>query len=134
METNTIIEVVEADCDEMNHLNHVVAVRYLEDAREDWYGACGLYDGQPEGVFEQGAVVVNINYNYASECFLGEKVSCLSRAVSMGSKSFTLYHEIVKPDGSVAINGQSTSVIMDMSARAIVPVPECMARHLPKRK
>jgi acyl-CoA thioesterase FadM len=134
VETNTLIDVVDADCDELNHLNHVVAVRYLEDAREDWYRACGLYDGMPEGVYEQSAVVVNINYNYASECFLGEQVSCLSRAVVMGSKSFTLYHEIKKPDGTVAIHGECTSVIMGISARGIIPVPDCMAQHLPKRK
>lgn len=135
MDTNTIIEVVAADCDSLEHLNHVTAVRYLEDAREDWYSACGLYEGMPPGVYEKSAVVVNINYNYAGECFLGEKVSCLTRGVSMGSKSFTLYHEIIKPDGSVAIQGECTSVIMDINAeRGIIPVPECMARHLPKRK
>lgn len=133
METNTIIEVTEDDCDDLGHLNHVTAVRYLETAREDWYRACGLYEGLPEGVYTKSGVVVNINYNYADECFLGEKVSCLTRPVSMGTKSFTLYHEIVKPNGNVAIHGENTSVIMDIEARAIVPVPECMARHLPKR-
>jgi acyl-CoA thioester hydrolase/thioesterase-3 len=132
MQTESIILVTQAHCDELGHLNHVEAVRYLETAREDWYRACGLYEGA-EGLLLFAAVVVNINYNYRLECFLGERLSAMTRPVSMGTKSFTLAHEIVKPDGGIAISGEATSCIMDMKARAIIPVPACMARHLPKR-
>lgn len=133
METTTIIEVTEAHCDELGHLNHVEAVRYLEDAREDWYAACGLYVGDPPGAFRMAAVVVNLNYNYRLECFLGERLRVISRPMHMGTKSFTLAHEIIKPDGEVAIDGLNTSVIMDTAVHEIVPVPECMAQHLPKK-
>ena len=50
-----------------------------------------------------------------------------------GTKSFTLAHEIIKPDGRIAIDGRCTSVIMDLAGRTIVPVPECLSAHLPKR-
>ena len=124
------ITVEEAHCDELGHLNHVEAVRYLERARGRWYWDRGLYEGDGERF---GTVVVNIDYDYRTECFLGEALEITTRPVSMGTKSFILAHEIVKPDGQVAVRGRCTSVIMDLAGRAIVPVPECLAAHLPKR-
>ena len=51
----------------------------------------------------------------------------------MGTRSFTLEHAIIRPDGRIAIDGQCTSVIMDLAERSIIPVPECLAVHFPKR-
>lgn len=133
METTTVIEIAHELTDELNHLNHVEAVRLLESAREDWYTACGLYIDKPEDEWPLSAVVVNVNYNYRMECFLGESVKVMTRPGSMGTKSFTLEHEIIKPDGQVAIDGNATSVIMDTTERVIIPVPACMAKHLPRR-
>ena len=44
MEGVITITVTEADCDELGHLNHVEAVRYLERARGQWYRECGFFD------------------------------------------------------------------------------------------
>ena len=126
-----MITVTQAHCDELGHLNHVEAVRYLERARGEWYRDCGLYDS--EGGSSLGTVVVNIHYNYRVECFDGERLRVTTRPVSMGTRSFTLAHEIIKPDGRVAIDGECTSVIMDLGERSIIPVPECLATHLPTR-
>ena len=133
MEDAAFITVTQADCDELGHLNHVEAVRYLERARTRWYRACGLYGGDGEGGQSLGTVVVNIDYNYRAECFVGEKLRVTTRPVSMGTRSFVLAHEIIKPDGRVAIDGQCTSVIMDLVGRSIIAVPECLAMHLAKR-
>ncbi len=130
MQTETIIEVTEKHTDNLGHLNHVTAVRYLEKARNDWYNRCRLFDPQRGHL---GTVVVNINYDYRRECFLGEQLRVMTRGVSMGTKSFVLGHEIVKPDGEIAIEGRATSVVMDMSARRIIPVPACVAEHLVPR-
>ena len=132
METETIIEVVAKDCDNLGHLNHVEAVRYLERARDDWYTQCGLY-GPGGRMTDLAPVVVNVRYDYRGECFLEERLVVVTRPLSMGRTSFTLVHEVRKPDGSVAIDGDATSVIMDLVQRVIVPVPDCLARHLPPR-
>ena len=124
------ITVTEAHCDELGHLNHVEAVRYLERARGRWYRECGLCADSEHSL---GTVVVNIDYNYRVECFVGERLKVTTRPVSMGTRSFTLEHAIIKPDGRTAIDGQCTSVIMDLTERSIVPVPECLAVYLPRR-
>lgn len=62
MDTRAIIEVTAEHCDELGHLSHVEAVRYLETVREQWYVDAGLYL-EPR---ENGAlvpVVVNIDVN-----------------------------------------------------------------------
>ena len=131
MEGAVTITVTQDHCDELGHLNHVEAVRYLERARGRWYRECGLFDTVSE--HSLGTVVVNIDYNYRAECFVGERLKVTTRPVSMGTRSFTLEHAIIKPDGRTAIDGRCTSVIMDLSERSIIPVPECLAVHLPKR-
>ena len=124
------ITVTEAHCDELGHLNHVEAVRYLERARGRWYRECGLYADSEHLL---GTVVVNIDYNYRVECFVGERLKVTTRPVSMGTRSFILEHAIIKRDGRTAIDGRCTSVIMDLAERTIIPVPECLAVHLPRR-
>ena len=131
MEGAITITVTQDHCDELGHLNHVEAVRYLERARGRWYRECGLFDTVSE--HSLGTVVVNIDYNYRAECFVGERLKVTTRPVSMGTRSFTLEHAIIKPDGRTAIDGRCTSVIMDLAERSIVPVPQCLAVHLPRR-
>lgn len=130
METETIIEVTDEHTDNLGHLNHVAAVRFLELSRGDWYSACRLFSGE---FGRLGTVVVNINYDYRRECFKGERLRVLCRGESMGTKSMVLAHEIVKPDGQVAVAGRATSVVMDLDVRGIIPIPECVARHLAPR-
>ena len=79
-------------------------------------------------------MVVNINYNYRRECFLGERLRVMTRGQRLGRKSFTLGHEIIKPDGAIALQGAATSVIMDLDSRVIVTVPECVASQVPARE
>ena len=72
MRTETTIVVAQQHTDELGHLNHVAAVRMLEQARDEWYRVCGLYS---DAAAPYGTVVVNINYDYRHECFVGQKAS-----------------------------------------------------------
>ena len=129
MDTETIIEVTAEHCDELGHLSHVEAVRYLEEAREAWYVDAGLYlEPREDGTLVP--VVVNIDVNYRLECFLGDRLRVVTRPVSMRSKSFVIGQEIRKADDRVAIDGAATSVIFNLQLREAVAVPECLARYL----
>jgi thioesterase-3 len=135
MDFVSTVTVEQAQVDELGHLNHVAAVDILQYARDDWYQAAGLWAGRAWSVDEiLGTLVLNININYRLECFLDEVLKVTTRAVSRGSKSFILAHEIVKADGRVAIDGRVTSLIMDMEKHETLPVPESLARYLPARQ
>ena len=69
MHTEMTFVVQDDHTDELGHLNHVAAVRMLEQARDDWYHACGLYRDDPN---RYGTIIVNVNYDYHKECFIGE--------------------------------------------------------------
>ena len=118
--------------DELGHLNHVAAVKLFELARDQWYEKAGLWGGRPWSEEEiLGTIVVNINVNYRQECFEGEKVRVKTLPLRMGTKSYTLAQELLKPDGSVAVDGHATSVVMDMDRHEVIAVPTAMAQHFP---
>ena len=132
MSFETIIEVDNRHIDHLNHLNHVETVRFIEQGRSDWLQMCGLdalgvetINGPPR----YASVVVNINYNYRLECSLGERLRITTKPEHIGNKSYRLRHQIIKPDGSIAFDGQVISVVMDLTTRDIVPVPDCIAKH-----
>jgi thioesterase-3 len=124
------VTVQEQHTDELGHLNHVQAVKLMEDARGDWYARCGQPVFDPAGY---GTVVVNIDYNYRGECFLGEKLTILTVPVKLGRTSFVLSHQILKADRSNPFDGLATCLIMDMKTRQAIPVPDWIAEHFPTR-
>ena len=131
-ETRFIIDSTHTD--ELGHLNHVWAIKLLEYARDDWYQKAGLWGGRPWSSDKSlGTIVVNINVNYLAECYLDEEVVVKTFPVEMGTKSYTLGQKLFKPDNSVAVTGQSTSVVMNMKEHTVIPVPDVMARYLPSR-
>ena len=126
MKVESPVTVQERHTDELGHLNHVQTVKFMEDAREDWYAQCGQPVFDPVGY---GTVVVNINYNYRGECFLGEKLTIVTGPVKLGRTSFVLSHAILKADGSIPFDGLATCLIMDMKTRQAIPVPDWIAKH-----
>ena len=85
------------------------------------------------GAENLATLVLNLNVNYRDECFLGEDLEIITRPREHGSKSFTLAQPIIKPDGTIAIEGSVTSLVMNMEQHRRLPVPECLARYLPAR-
>lgn len=135
MEFVSQVTVESAQVDELGHLNHVAAVDILQYARDDWYQAVGLWQGRPFSAAENlGTLVLNLNVNYRLECFLDEPLRVVTRPLHRGNKSYTLAQEIRKADGSIAIDAEVTSLVMDMAAHRTVAVPQCMAQYLPPRE
>ena len=134
MQIVSTTRVQQKHVDELGHLNHVAAVDILQYARDDWYREAGLWEGRPWSADENlGTLVLNININYRAECFLDEELKVVTRPLHRGNKSYALAQEIIKPDGTVAIDGVVTSLIMDMAQHQTLPVPDCMARCFPAR-
>ena len=132
MSFETVIEVDNHHIDHLNHLNHVETVRFIEQGRSDWLHMCGLDELGVETIDDPsryGSVVVNINYNYRLECSLGDILRITTHPEHIGNKSYRLKHEIIKPDGLNAFDGQVISVVMDLTTRNIIQVPDCIAQH-----
>lgn len=129
------VKVTASQVDDLGHLNHVFALQILEYARDDWYAEADLWQGRRwSGSENLATLVLNVTFDYRQECFLDEALEVITRPLERGTKSFTLGQQIIKADGSVAIEGTATSLVMDMEQHRSLPVPECLARYLALRK
>lgn len=129
MQAELAIEILAEHTDDLGHLNNVQALEFLQRGRMDLYARCGLRTEQ--GVGRYGTVVVNLNVDFRQECFRGDRVRIVSRLVSFGTKSFRTAQQIVREDGAVAVEALVTSVVLDMSRRVTVQIPESFADLFP---
>lgn len=135
MEVRHQVQVSSAQVDELGHLNHSYAVQILEYARDEWYATAGLWEGRRwSGEENLQTIVLNINVNYRQECFLDELLTAVITPLDGGTKSFRLSQEVLKPDGSVAIDAVVTSIVMSMDAHETVRIPDSIRHHLPRRQ
>lgn len=120
------LRVRDDEIDELGHVNNARFLEYLERARMDWYNCCdpALNSGTGKRL---GTVVVNIDINYRRECFSGDRLSVATRPLTRGRKSYVLYQEIRNGDGDCVCDARVTSVVMDMSTRTTVALPESLA-------
>jgi len=122
------LEVQESEIDELGHVNNARFLEYFERGRMDWYNRC-----EPELNKRLdrhlGTVVVNIDINYRRECFVGNRLSVLTRANSRAAKSYVLSQEIFAQDGECVSDARVTSVVMDMNTRKVVELPRTLARQ-----
>ncbi len=131
MMTETRYTIEQSYTDELGHLNHVWAIKLLELARDEWYRDAGLWEGRPWSDDETlGTIVVNINVNYRLECFLDEAIVVRTFPLNKGSKSYSIGQELIKANGDIAIDGESTNVIMDRVSHELVLVPESIGQYL----
>ena len=129
------VRVLPAQVDELGHLNHSYAVQILEYARDEWYAAAGLWAGRRwSGEENLQTLVLNVNVNYRQECFLDEALTVIIAPLDGGSKSFRLTQEIVKEDGSVAIDAVVTSIVMRMDTHQTIEIPAAIRPLLPARE
>jgi len=134
MEIRHPVRVSSAQVDELGHLNHSYAVQILEYARDEWYAAAGLWQGRRwSGEENLQTIVLNINVNYRQECFLDEPLTVVIAGLDGGNKSFRLSQEVLKEDGSVALDAVVTSIVMRMDTHETIEIPPVLRPFLPPR-
>jgi YbgC/YbaW family acyl-CoA thioester hydrolase len=111
------------------HVNNAKIVEYLEWGREEWYDRNGL---EYDKLKAMGAttVTVNVNVNYRRECRQGEVLTIVTRPGRLGRTSFAFDQEILKADGTVAVDAVVTLVTIDPDTRRPRVVPEGLAGAL----
>jgi acyl-CoA thioester hydrolase len=100
------------DMDMLGHLNQAVYHELLEEGR----GALFLsLDGAASFPF----VLVRVELDYRNEVRKDHgSVDVVTRVERVGSKSVTLSHDVVLPDGAIAASGRSVLVAWDPHARS----------------
>ena len=105
------------DCDAMGHVNNAVYSTYLEQARIAILGGLEPF------------ILARVEIDFRAELRAGEEVEVRSRCSHVGTKSFTLDHELWAGDRLVA-DAKSVLVGYDYEAGASVPLTENQRRRL----
>jgi acyl-CoA thioester hydrolase len=103
------IEIRWRDLDVYGHVNHVVYLTYLEEARDEWLGHAL---GNPDEVW--GYVVARIEIDYRRELSLADDVVIARcRLERIGTSSLRTFEEIVTRDGEQAAAAHAVLVARD---------------------
>ncbi len=104
------IEIRWRDLDVYGHVNHVVFLTYLEEARDEWLG--GALGGEANQVWNY--VVARVAIDYRRELSLSDDViRARCRLESVGTSSLRTFEEIVTSDGEQAASAEAVLVARD---------------------
>ena len=106
------------DLDMLGHLNQAVYHEYLEEGRTQLLAP--LLDES-----NMSFVLARVEVDYRSEVRKDHgTVDVVARLEKLGRSSMTVAHEIVLPDGTVALEGRSILVVWDPAKRASRPLTD----------
>jgi acyl-CoA thioester hydrolase len=103
------IEIRWRDLDTFGHVNHVVFLTYLEEARDEWLGGAL---GDPDRVWDW--VVAHVEIDYRRELVLADDmVVAVCRLDRIGNSSVTTHEEIRTTGGEAAARARAVLVARD---------------------
>ena len=110
-------EVEFRDVDVAGHVNNAVYLTYVETARIGYLReVLGV-----ENVNDLSVIVANVNVDFRSPSYFGERLEIGARVPLIGTKSFEMEHEVRGADGRLVL--EATSVLVAYDYRACTPVP-----------
>lgn len=101
------------DMDELGHANQAAYHEFLEEARAAFITGLGVPDAAPDSY-----VLARVELDYRQEVRLGDgTVDVVVRVDRVGTRSVTLRHDVLKPDGALAATGKTVIVGWDGNRR-----------------
>jgi acyl-CoA thioester hydrolase len=114
------IEIRWRDLDVYGHVNHVVYLTYLEEARDEWLGRTL---GDPAQVWDY--VVARVAIDYKRELSLADDfVIARCRLESIGTSSLRTSEEVVTRTGEVSAAAEAVLVARDPETGRSRPLTE----------
>jgi len=122
LEHRVTMQVRWRDMDMLGHMNQSVYHELLEDGRAGLMVSLAAKGG---GVHHHTYVVVRVELDYRQEVRKDHgSVEIVVRAAHVGTSSFTLEHDVLLPDGSIAATGKTVLVGWDAAARGKRPLSD----------
>ncbi|WP_034274911.1 acyl-CoA thioesterase [Haloechinothrix halophila] len=117
------IKVRHYELDTLGHVNHAVYHQYAEVARLEWFYQAR---GEGNGFADRNIapVLLETRVKFRRELREGDTVDVTCDVSFGGSKTFEMYSEIRKLDGTVAAEVECVLGLMDLDKRKLVGEPE----------
>ena len=116
------------DKDAFNHVNNTVFLRYIEEARIQFFDELG--DGWLSE--DSGPVVVNINCNFRREIHYPATVRVTTKAYRASEKRLVMEHRLTDADNEDVLysDAEVTALWVDTRVGGSIPLPEPVVRAL----
>lgn len=108
-----------ADVDAFSHVNHVVYLRWCEEARNVYLKEMGLPRITPDTT---GVVIKDVFLEYRQPLGFENLVLVTARTMSMRNTSFRMEYAVWK--NGMSARGEATCVLMISNTGERVPIPE----------
>lgn len=119
-------EVEFRDVDIGDHVNNAVYLTYLETARIGY-----LREALGEDfLYQLQLILAHITLDFRSPARFPETLEIGARVPRIGTKSFTMEHEVRREDGLIVAEASSVLVAYDYEADASTAVPDAWRRRL----
>lgn len=113
-------EIVLRDLDSFGHVNNAVYLTFIENARIEYLKAVVGAVRRDEIRNIMAAVKIDFRAEVAYEDSLEIGVRC----TRLGTKSFQLQYRMMRGDGEVAADAETTQVMFDFDRGVAIEVPE----------
>jgi YbgC/YbaW family acyl-CoA thioester hydrolase len=128
METIFTLKAEKEDIDQLEHVNNFRYVKFLEEARVNWYEKCGISLAE----FHErnlGTVVYKMEITYLKEAKLGDHLKIITRPGNIGNTSFRLIQNIYNQFNDHITEAKVTLVMFDRVLRKSIKVSDEIAQH-----
>jgi len=112
-------DVVFGDLDAMGHMNNLALLRLLETGRVGYMVDTGL-----AGYDELTYVLARLETDFCNQGQFGDRLTCGTRIVSVGTTSFTMEQAIWRDGGNLLLRGRSVMVALSPDQVTPMSVPD----------
>ncbi len=125
---STKINVHIADINYGGHMGNDRFLTVMQETRLRWLQAIG-FPNERDIAPPIGLIVVDSAIQYKAEVFHAELL--IEMAIDgLTEKSFDLYYNILKADGTIAAVGKTGVVVFDYKSRKVSPIPGSLKNKL----
>ena len=117
------IPLLWGDHDAFGHVNSLAYLRWCETARVEYLIRIGLWPSLPPT--DIGPILASLSCNYKQTLTFPDTVDVGARVTRIGNRSFRMQHLVVSKElGTIAVEVDSTLVVLDYGRNETVPIPE----------
>ena len=115
------------DTDALGHINNASFITWIEEARKPVFREFN----SKLSIEKWNLIIARVEMDFLAQCYYGKKVTINSFIEKIGTSSFTLCHDILQENTTVA-RGRSILVHFDYNENKSVPIPEEIKQSLKK--
>lgn len=110
------------ETDAGGHVNNTSYFIYLEEARTKFFAAIGL---SPQEREDLNFIVAHAECNFIAQAYAGQNLRLTTTITKIGTKSFTMSHDIIEvTSGTLIAKGSAVVVCFNYKEQKSIEIPE----------